>query len=340
VTVRYWAGIGNSGQSAGIGDWSTAANWTPADVPQNGDTMVDQGGDIIATNVGLVSGEVLLNYEQAVPVGLTLDGSSLGPSTYTVLDSPQGVTQMVLENSNLQGIIFADNGATDMTVAQNKAAVNWGWVGIANQSGHASIVQQTYGNFGNAGDVIAGQNGQYNLFFDAFPSAYTWNTGLIQAGQGGSVLLQSEASSAQFLNLGVLDADGGSVDAQTNILQSQSGVISVTNGGTLTLSGATDGGTIKIDSGMLDFGGTGPDGPNPYGAWNFNSTVDFTGPSATLDFGENISATYQAGSNDLQVSLPYAGGTVEHQIQLAGAYTANEFTVSGSQILFNAQPTS
>lgn len=350
MAVEFWGGAGNHGQFAGTGDWSTASNWIPSQVPASGDLAIDQGGYIVATNVGIVDTTVWLYANEYVPAGLTLDGSSLGPGSLLLTNADNSLTGIALKNSALEGSIFAGSGATSMGVDPNSSAVNYGWIGIADNTGDASISLEDHGSFGNSGGIEAGVNGTFSLAFGGDPDTtqYVWNTGYMTADPGGRVALYSNGETASgtaytgtLLNTGSVNANGGSVEIDANVVQAPNASIDVTNGGSLTLSGAVDDGTIQITSGMLSFRGNWT-GPGPFASAHFDSTLAFTGSSATLDFGETVSAIdFLPSLNRLEVAFPWEGNyAYDAYLNLSGSYTASDFTVSGHQVIYTAHPTS
>jgi hypothetical protein len=190
--------------------------------------------------------------------------------------------------------------------------------------------------------VEARNNGVVHLIFgQGQPQAIT-NVGTIEATSGGLIQLASSGSGGSFtgtvINDGQINAAGGTIAIAAQVTQSASGVMTISANGTLTLAGKTDGGTIIIQSGMLNFAPT-QFAPGPYAASTLSTPVAFTGTSGSLNFGQPISEVYRAAQNDLLVTAPGKGGAVAvADIHLLGAYTAADFSVQGTQILYTAHP--
>jgi autotransporter-associated beta strand protein len=144
-------------------------------------------------------------------------------------------------------------------------------------------------------------------------------------------------------NAGALTVNGGTMWMGANVWQAGAGHITVTGNGVLTLTGTTDGGTIQINSGMLNFAPT-QFAPGPVGASNLKSSISFTGQTGEINLGEAIqSATYDATGNDIKVMVPWKGNHVQAaDFHLAGSYAANQFTydLSKGLIDFHRTPTS
>ena len=190
--------------------------------------------------------------------------------------------------------------------------------------------------------VEARDNGVVGLTFGQTQTQVLTNTGTIEADPGGLIQLTSGGSGGSLtgtiINNGQINAVGGTIDITAQVTQSASGVMTISNNGTLTLAGATDGGTIIIQSGMLNFAPT-QFAPGPYAASALTSPVEFTGSNASLNFGEPVSEVFRAATNDLLVTVPWGGGiATAADIHLQGAYSAADFSVQGNQILYTAHP--
>ena len=331
----------------GIGDWSDASNWSNDTVPTVGDVDIDQAGVIVATNIGIVDQTVWLDQTSSAPASLELIGSSLGPDSALIINETTQIGSVTFHNSALQGLIFAASGDTVASIDGGTSAVNYGEIGAANLSSPTAFTIEADGAaFGNAGTIVAGPNGGFTLGLGQTPGATetTWNTGTIEAANGGNVqiggLQQGATSYATVLNLGQINADAGFVDLQGNVVQSSTGVMNVTNDGTIELDGTTTAGTIDIQSGMLDFGGPAVQTPiEILGAFGFQSTIAFTGSSGILSFGtlQGISETFDASTDKLFITAPFEGTpALGAAIQLAGSYNASDFAVSGSSIVYTA----
>ena len=310
-------------------------------VPGAGELAIDQNGSIVATNLQIGS-TVLLDSSQTGSVGLSLVSSILEPGSTLVTNAGNSSIAVNLANSVLQGSVLASGGSTQLLVASGSIGLNTGSVDVAGASTTADLSVGNNGAFANAGVMEAGNHGNLTLSFGSEGNtSYTANFGLIQADTGGTAFLQQFGPNAPLLNTGLIAAAGGEVAVEARITQLPSGTISVTDNGTLLLAGNVEGGTIQIQSGMLDYSpaGTVPGEP---GATGLTATVAFTGPSADLRFfgSGTVQDTFDAGSNTLAV-MNQAGTTVV-DVQLASnrAYSAANFHASGSDIAYVAQPTS
>jgi hypothetical protein len=74
-----------------------------------------------------------------------------------------------------------------------------------------------------------------------------------------------------------------------------------------------------------------------YAASELKSTIGFTGQTGEIDLGEAVKAAYRPSTNDILVTAPWKGGTVQvADFHLVGHYTANEFTFGNNgQIYFH-----
>ncbi len=338
AAINQWLG--------GTGDWSNPVDWSTGMVPGAGDLAIDQNGSIVATNVQIGS-TVLLDASQSGTVGLSLVSTILDPGSALVTNAGNSSIAVKLDNSVLEGTVLASGGSTQLSVSSGAFALNTGWIEVAGASTSADLSAGNSGAFANAGVMEAGNHGNLTLGFGAasFGSPgdipYTVNFGLIQADTGGSTLLQEFGPNAPLVNAGQISAAGGEIAVEAGVTQLPSGTISVTDDGTLLLAGNVAGGTIQIQSGMLDYSAAGTVQGEP-GATGLTATVAFTGPSADLRFlGEpSVQDTFDAALNTLAVMNP--AGTTIVDIQLASnrVYSAANFQTSRATIAYIAQPQS
>ena len=144
---------------------------------------------------------------------------------------------------------------------------------------------------------------------------------------------------SKFTNGGTVDVAGGTMAIDENVQQGTHGLTKIEQGGTLTLSGSTDGGSIDIDSGKLAFAPT-QFAPYPMAGSYLHSGVRLEGDDV-IEFGTTPvkDAVYRAATNDLLVSVPFKGGIVyAADIHLIGHYSQSQFSVSGSDVIFHEHP--
>ena len=310
-------------------------------VPGAGDLAIDQNGSIVATNLQIGS-TVLLDSSQTGSVGLSLVSSILDSGSTLVTNAGNSSIAVNLANSVLQGSVLASGGGTNLSVDRDAIGLNTGSIDVAGASTTADLFIINQGAFANAGVMEAGNHGNLTLDFgSSVYSPYIANFGLIQADKGGTVLLQEFGPNAPLINAGLISAAGGEVAVAAGVTQLPSGTISVTDSGTLLLEGNVEGGTIQIQSGMLDYSAAGTV-PGEPGASGLTAAVAFTGPSADLRFysESSVQDTFDAATNTLAVTNP--AGTTIVDIQLASnrVYSAANFQASGTDIAYIAQPAS
>lgn len=148
-------------------------------------------------------------------------------------------------------------------------------------------------------------------------------------------------SYSTFVNEGLV-YDSGQLNVDANLKQTGNNSQIDLLGGNLVLDGSASGGIIGITSGTLEFS----HGPSfhtqtPYSAEHFKSTLNFDGTTGTVQFDDvlaPLSIEFRAAQNDILVF----GGAQKvadlHLGQIAGGYSASEFSVSGQQLLFHATP--
>ncbi len=141
-----------------------------------------------------------------------------------------------------------------------------------------------------------------------------------------------------LVNNGQILAVGGGdhVVIAAPLTQTHAGHIDVQSGATVEFDSTSDGGTVNLNNGMLVFAGDRIAAHPAAGASGFHSTLTFSGDlSASLIFGGQVSETFTstgANSGDLHV-FDNTGQTVA-DITLAGQYTAQDFSVSGGNVIY------
>lgn len=170
------------------------------------------------------------------------------------------------------------------------------------------------------------------------------NYGLIEAGPGTDISLLGafafEDDLTTIINNSVIIADkGGSIDIRATVHQSRFATINVL-GGKVTLDGNVDGGTIVITSGTLAFGRL-TRGPAPEGSGTTTPIAFLGSKGGVVDTGVvGITEVFNAARQDIAIfspSSPFSPPPVQiADMHLTGrAYTAAEFSVQGSAIVFD-----
>jgi hypothetical protein len=133
--------------------------------------------------------------------------------------------------------------------------------------------------------------------------------------------------------------DHGLIEIGAQLKQSPSGHIGIQDNATVKLDAASDGGTITITAGMLDFGSPAMHFSDPAVSADFHTDVVLNGAAAAFNFerpdlsiGLLVSSP---GSADLLVGVA-AGATPEYRadIHLIGAYHASQFRVAGNEVVY------
>jgi hypothetical protein len=333
-------------------------------------------------NTQLPRGLNILAADGGAPVTMNLGGAV---SNAAVVRAVSGTLDIAVGNNGIvvnTGEIGASGGATTsavcLTLGAGSRFENAGTISAlggggspANAPTSANVTISGAGTFTNEG-LIQVQNGSFNLTTTGSLSNFNKlivggsGTGTVQFGNYGvttqfnnfgtieadghaTVSIVSphmfEVCPGTIQNNGLIEADGGHVDISAPLKQSASGLINIDHGGSVTLGYASDGGTIQITDGMLNFAGTSRSTYGPLAAREFDTTLRFIGNSGKLDFadGLNVTETFQAISQsqaELLVYTSYYPG--DHRpladIHLAGHYTADQFQAVGSTINFLAHP--
>lgn len=324
MTLRVWNGTN--------GSWSVAHNWHPGGVPGRGDVADITAGTVDINGVDTSYRTIVVDAVRGdITTGISVDNTSLGVGSTTSLIGAGNVAFLTLNNAVTDGTVTASRGPGEVVIPTGSTSVNRGWWAIASTTG-SSITTIANGNFINAGAIESGSHGSFALAMTQNETNY----GTYQVDPGGAMSFSSgnntPATYNTIGNAGNLLVNGGVMYVGANIAQTSTGKLTITNNGDLTLTGKTGGGTIQINSGMLNFAPT-QFAPGPIGASGLSTPIAFTGASGEIDMGEAIlSATYRAATNDIQVMVPWEGGQVQAaDFHLSGAYTASEFTFDTSK---------
>lgn len=323
------------------GNWIDETSWSDGAVPTAGDVAEINAGTVTATDVNTkfvaISLDATANRDAAT---LNLDNTNLSPVSLLLLSGVNTYTTVNLDNANLGGIVLAQRGGNSLTVEAGTSTINTGLIeSAATSTAGVGLGIDDDGGFTNAGVIDASGTGSgVGINFGRDPSSYQTvsNTGIIEAQAGAqasfnALQLIDQGTYGGVLNSGQIDAKGGSVYINANITQTACGSMRITQGGTITLGGETDGGVIKIQSGMLNFAP-----PDLVPTAQLKSSVDFTGPSGSISFAQAVaSETFRLGTNDILVNN-FLGGHIA-DVQLAGTgYSANEFSLSGNTLVYTA----
>jgi hypothetical protein len=198
-------------------------------------------------------------------------------------------------------------------------------LGAVGVFGSAELDVASAGSFTNNGLVVAAGRGTTIL-----SGSGNVNNGIEESIAGGR--LQIEAAG---INRGQIIADGTVTTIENDITQQAGGSMTVKNNGSLEVTGNIHDGTIKIESGMLEL-----DYLTSFE--HLTATVDFTGQTGTIAFdGGTLSLSYSDIAHGLVVTNDYGPGeTYTGTIALGGNYSAANFAVHGTEIVYTQHPTS
>jgi hypothetical protein len=364
-------------------DYNDPASWSPYGIPRSGDTVslasyafrpvtmtmnntqLPRGLNILAADRGAPTtfkpGGVVSNAAVLHSVSGTLDiavGNNAMVINIGEIGAQGGATSSAVcltlgagsrfENAGTISVLGGDASPTNTSVTISGAGTfnNDGLIQVKNGSFHIT----TTGSLSNFNKMIVTGHGTGDIQFGDYgvKTQFT-NYGTIEAEGHATVAISSphmfEVCPGTIQNNGLIEADGGHVDISAPLQQSASGRISIDHGGSVTLGYASDGGTIQISDGMLNFAGTSRSTYGPLAARQFDSTLRFIGKSGTLGFadGLNVTETFKAISQtqaELLVYTSYYPG--DHRpladIHLAGHYSADQFQAVGSTVNFLAHP--
>jgi hypothetical protein len=314
------------------GAWSTPGNWYPNGVPASGDVATITAGRVTVSGVDTSYRTILVDAIRGnVATELSLNGVSLGVGSNTYLVGYGNVASLTLNNAVTDGVLVDSYGPGEVVVPSGSYAVNRGWWAISSTT-NSSLTTIAYGNFINAGAIESGSHASFALSMQMGEQNY----GMYQVDPGGKMMFLSggytPATFDTMTNLGNIFVNGGLMYMAADVSQIYAGKTTIAGGGTLTLAGKYDGGTIEINAGTLNFIPT-PTDPVPYSASELNSSIAFTGQSGEIDLGEAIlSATYRPDTNDIQVMVPWKGDQAQaadfHLDGGPGSYSASNFDVN------------
>jgi hypothetical protein len=290
--------------------------------------------------------------------GLTIDVVPHASFTNSgTLESAQGIGFGVTNLKLEAGSHFNNTGtlsAIGIGQGQTPPEVNISGAGRTSNTGLINLqngkLNLTFDDaMSNSGSLVAGGNSQaiINIGTTYGHTSSFINSGVVEADGNSSISFNGlpafENRYGQVVNSGLIEVDGGHVSVDGDLKQTGQGHVSIDNGGTLTVDRSTDDGTIQISRGMLEFTGGGRMGLPPFGATGFHSTLMLTGPTAELGFTGDITEELRIASSsaaDLMVYTHYFPS--DHRpladIHLAGAYSPDQFSVSGHVINFVAMP--
>lgn len=330
MSIKLWNGSDST--------WATASSWgTAPGTPQAGDLDIIQSGTVNAQGVNTGYQEIWVDatHGNESPT-LFLDNTNLAAGSYLLVSGTHDTAYVQLANTAMLGVVFDNVGSGEFSVSAGTSATNDGWWGVGSST-YAVATLDAYGSYANAGMMDTGKGGTFNV---AMPNA-VWNYGVIQADAGGRYyfISQTDTGLATLDNLGKLN-DNGMMYLDANVSQDDRGQINVGSGATLTLGGATAGGLINMMGGSTMAFIPTQHQAGPLGAMDLTSLVEFTGPSATIDLGQAVTAAFvDTTTHELVIDIPYVGRTIPiAQIHLAGSYSSSQFSVQGTKVIFTAHP--
>ncbi len=225
-----------------------------------------------------------------------------------------GTTHSIVTTSNIYNTGVIEN--------HNVTTIQWGY------SGPPTMPCERNSTFTN--------NGVIKSLYDV--SQLTLAAGAFAHSADGSLVHDYHGT---LVNNGQILAYGGGdhVEIAAPLRQGRSGHVDIQNGATVKLDSTSDGGTVTITQGMLDFGGDRVTFHGPAGATGFHSEVVLSGASAAFNFERSdISLVFKSTSPttaDLLVNLTQVGAPAQiADIRLAGVYHASQFQLSGSEVLY------
>jgi autotransporter-associated beta strand protein len=227
-----YAGSATWKLSPASGDWNTAANWTPATVP-NGPSDTATFGS---------SGKISLSFSAEVEVNTVT--FNLGASGYSITSTPtnaltisgagvvnnSGVTQEFVANQDESGngfqtgITFRNNAtagsATSFSVIGG-AVSDYGSGGVISFWDNASADHAAFEIFGSVADAFQPARVNFNSTSTAASASFIvhhgdggWNGELnFVGGDGGAALITNDGSSVSFGPAGSLEFPGDAADS-------------------------------------------------------------------------------------------------------------------------------
>ena len=292
------------------GNWSAAANWTPNQVPGDGDTAV----------LPDVGNSYAVNLDVPASVSGVVVGTASGGSTQTFLIAGQTLTLNGPATVNPNGQFNISSGALagqctlagtlDWSGGQLNAesTLTIGTNGVMNIEGSIEV----YGAVTNEG-TVNWEAGDISMLY-YIPYGYTgeiWNeTNALWNIQCDQTVYYSSFNPPTFNNAGDLLKSGGSGTTSFNINLNNTGMVEAQNGTIQFDSGGSLGGNLIADSGAgLDLaGGTFTPGP----AWGVSGAGTVT-VTAALETGPSFTLTNALTVDNLTITgtmLVGAGGVL------------------------------
>ena len=248
-----------------------------------------------------------------------------------------------MNNTPLFGGVSSSLGDLLLEIDSHSAAVNYGELLAQGGIGVGSIsINDTVGEFGNNGSIIAGSQGSIDVSFappvqtfQGSPHQMIGNTGSIVAENGGVVSFNAgHAGGGSFgfvFNQSAIIADGGMININSDLLQLPSATTFIHGGGTVTFNDGTSQGTVEIDNGTAAFGFYAPGVVGPVGAIAFNSMFNLVG-DAKFNFSSTpVTETFDIATQKLTVfetSTPTPQKLATWQVESTayGALSATDFS--------------
>jgi hypothetical protein len=337
------------------GDWSTASNWSPNQVPGGSDTalITTSGTYAITDNANIQVANLTLGAPSGIQT-LTMNGTRLAVANGGMVGA-NGVLSMT--NSTLAGLLTVNGiinlvnggnltGGSSLTVASN-AVLNIGGqysvylngvltnAGTVNWSGTGTIYLYNFPAQGLTGGIVNLAGALFNVENDESISGeegapYFNNAGTVTKSAGVNTMI-----SVAFNNSGVLNVASGTVTFSAGGIDSGittgQGSVSVT-GGTMTLNAAVP--NLVVSGGTVD---------------GINSSIsNLTWSSGTLQGANTLTGTasWTSGTIGGGGSLTVASNAVlniggQYSVYLNGVLT-NAGTVNwsgtGNLYLYNYAP--
>lgn len=335
MSVKRWTGGG--------GNWSDPANWSDLTVPALGDLVIDQTGQILINDL-TVNDTFLLYADPGTSVGLTLIATTLGVASTLETNAGGGQIGLYFANSALQGALLAESGTTVVTIVAGTGAINYGTMATSsNGPAGIAVIDNPGALFENPGVIETAMFGSISIAFGQDSGAVQTmvNQGTIEADAGGVLAIGSAVygatTSGEVMNTGLIKANAGSVTIDTAVVQGPNGHLTIAYDGEMTVAGKVDGGTVEIQSGMLQFAASPAFGsPGPVAASLFNAVVAFTGTTGAIGFGDTpIAEAFNAAAD--QVIITVAGTSTQIatiQLDSSRAYAAQDFSAVGSTLQY------
>ena len=338
-----------------------------------------QGRNVSRGSIDNKEGDLLLDVQgKLINAGTLLTEGSIG-SAHTTIDIESGATLrntgLIATQQGQHGPIVGTvhvigagtfrntgtvmlAGGTNTDFDMSGRIVNAGLLSFEDSFGTTHTLATT-GDIVNTGsiadfNVTTIQWGYEGPPHDGAPGATFTNDGTIESFSrsarltlaAGSFTHNADGSPVHdyhgtLVNNGQITATGGGdvLEIAAPLVQGSQGRVDVMSGAALKLDSTTDGGTITLTAGMLEFGGDRVAFHGPAGASGFHADVVLDGASDTFNFERSdIALTFQATSitsADLLINLTGIGAPEQiADIHLVGDYHASQFVLSGSNVVF------